>query len=342
MTVRLTPHYYEAVSPAELSKELASGVFRPVYYFYGTEDYRIKEAARTVVDRFIPKPQQTTNHTILSAGKSALKDILTELSVIPMLGEHQVFTINDIQTLSTDNIDAILSLLTPPDPNRVVIFISPSAKQPRKNSKIFKFLTSKTTPVEFPRLTQKSAHQKIERELKNHDIEIEPQALDILTELGGGDLGGITMEINKLIDFINGRKMVTREDVVAVTSDYQAYKVFELAECAAQGDFDKAISIIDFLLNRGEKSSGLLFWMSEHFIGLYLTQNRKPFGAEKKDISWKYRGQLNVYDNRQLERIIKLIAEADYQLRTGSGQDRLILERLIYHICTEKKNVSNA
>lgn len=330
------------MSPTELSKELASGVFRPVYYFYGTEDYRIKEAARTVVDRFVPKPQQTTNHTILSAAKSTLKDILTELSVIPMLGEHQVFTINDIQILSQENVETILSLLTPPDPNRVIIFTSPSAKQPRKTTKIFKFLISKTTSVEFLRLTQKSAHMKIEKEFKNHDIDIEPQALEIMTELAGGDLGGIMLEINKLIDFINGRKKVTRDDVMAVTSDYQAFKVFELADRAAQGDFDKAMSVIDFLLSRGEKPSGLLFWLSEHFIGLYLTQNRKPFGAGKREISWKYRGQLNVYDNRRLEKIIKLIAEADYQLRSGTGQDRLILERLIYHICSEKKNVSNA
>jgi len=304
LTVCPTPHYYEAVSPTELSKELASGVFRPVYYFYGTEDYRLKEAARTVVDRFVPKPQQTTNHTILSAAKSTLKDILTELSVIPMLGEHQVFTINDIQILSQENVETILSLLTPPDPNRVIIFTSPSAKQPRKTTKIFKFLISKTTSVEFLRLTQKSAHMKIEKEFKNHDIDIEPQALEIMTELAGGDLGGIMLEINKLIDFINGRKKVTRDDVMAVTSDYQAFKVFELADRAAQGDFDKAMSVIDFLLSRGEKPSGLLFWLSEHFIGLYLTQNRKPFGAGKREISWKYRGQLNVYDNRRLEKII--------------------------------------
>lgn len=330
------------MSPSELTKEIKSGKFRPIYYFYGSEDYRIKEAEKALVARFLPKAQQTTNHTTVSAAKSKLEDILTELSIIPMLGERQLFTITDIQSLSQSNIEKILSLLTPADPNRLVIFSTPSAKLPRKNSKILKFLISEATPVEFPRLKEGSARNRIVKQLDKADVKIDRDALDMLTRLSGGDLAGILQEVDKLIDFVGTDGTITKKEVSELTVDYQVFKVFELAGFAALGDFDKSLSIINFLLNRGEKISGILFWLSDHFIGLYLTQNKKRYAQNKSDISWKFKGQLGLYENSRLEMIIHLIAEADREIRLNTGQDRLILERLIFQICSEKKKAADA
>ena len=129
------------MTPGELNKELESGKFRPVYYFYGSEDYRIKEAGKAVAARFLPKSQQSTNVTRMSAAKDKLEDILNELAMIPMLGERQLFNISDIQSLSQLQIKKILSLIDSKDTTRVIILSSPSAKTPRKNTKLFKYLT---------------------------------------------------------------------------------------------------------------------------------------------------------------------------------------------------------
>lgn len=342
MTVRRNAHYYGIVSPAELSKEIEGAKFRSVYYFYGTEDYRIKEAEKAVLTKFLPRPQQATNHITLSASKQRLEDILTELSMIPMLGDRQVFTISDIQFLTPVQVERILTLLTPADPSRIVILTSPSSKTPKKKSKMLKMLEDKTAAIQFARLQEHSSRGKIKSLLKDRGIEIEPEALDILVELGGGNLGGMIGEANKLIDYVGEDGTISKEDVAAVSSDYQVFKVFELVERAAFGDFDKAMNIIDFLARRGEKLSSLLFWMGEHFIGLYLAKNRKPFGAGKRDFSWKFRDQINLFENSQLERIIKLIAEADSELRSNIKPERLILEKLIYNICAEHKKTANA
>jgi DNA polymerase III delta subunit len=295
------------VSPSELAKAIEAGRFEPVYYFYGSEDYRVKEAEKKLVGIFLPKPQQATNYTILSAAKGKIEDILTELSMIPMLGERQVFVVNSIQSLSQKQIEKILNILTPPDRNRIVIFASPSAKTPRKTTKLFKFLVSKTTAVEFTRLPTISSRGKIRALLKEGGIE----------------------------------KMIKSEDVAAVSSDFQSFKVFELTDQAAVGHFDKALSIIDFLLNKGEKPSGLLYWFGEHFINLYLTKNRKPIGAGKKDMSWKYKNQVDLFDNLSLESIIRLIADANYDLRNNIKPEKLILEKLIFNICSLNKKTAD-
>jgi len=339
----LTPdrnqYYLGIVSPSELAKAIDAGRFEPVYYFYGSEDYRIKEAEKKLVDIFLPKPQQATNYTILSAYKGKIEDILTELSMIPMLGERQVFIINSIQSLSQKQIEKILNILTPPDQNRIVIFASPSGKTPNKKTKLFNFLISKTTAVEFARLPTVSSKGKIRVLLKEGGIEIEPEAMQMLVELGDGDLGGLIGEVGKLIDYVGESKKITAKDVADVSSDFRSFKVFELAGQAALGYFDKALSIINFLLNKGEKPSGLLFWLGEHFINLYLSKNGKPVMVGKKDMTWKYKNQFDLFDNSSLENIIRLIADASYDLRNNIRPEKLILEKLIFNICSlNKKN----
>jgi DNA polymerase-3 subunit delta len=342
LTLSCIAPYYGVVSPAELNKELESGRFRAVYYFFGSEDYRIKEAEKVVVSRFLPKVQQTTNHITLSAQKDSLENIINELSMIPMLGERQVFKINDIQMLSQTQIEKILSLVTPPDPNRVVIVASPSAKAPNKKTKLFKFLSENTAAVEFAKLRGDSASSRIRSMFKKARVEIDPEALRILTELSGGDLGGLVSEVGKLIDYIGEGGTVTKDDVALLSSDYQVYNIFELADRAATGDFDQAMSIIKSMDRSGVKPSSLLFWLGEHFVGLYLAKNRKSFGSGKRDMSWKYQDQFGLFDNYQLEKIINLIARADFDLRSNIKPENVILEKLIYSICSECKKAANA
>lgn len=325
------------MSPAELAREIDAGRFRAVYYFYGSEDYRIKEAEKKLAGIFLPRRIHSTNFIIMSALKSKLEDILTELSMIPMLGERQIFVIDDIQSFNQSQIEKIFSILTPPDPNRIVVFASPSSKTPRKTTAFFKFLASKTTAIEFTRLPLQASEGKIKTLLKEKGMEIGPEALRMLAELGDGDMGGIIGEVGKLIDYVGEGNDIKAEDVAAVTSDYQAFKVFELADQAAAGRIDKALNIINFLIKKGEKPSGLLFWLGEHFINLYLTSNGKPIGRGKRDMNWKYRPQIGLFDNIQLEKIIKLIAEANFDLRNNIRPEKLILERLIFNICSTGK-----
>ncbi|UCD16393.1 MAG: DNA polymerase III subunit delta [Candidatus Zixiibacteriota bacterium] len=328
------------MKPSELIRELEVGRFRPAYYFFGSEEYRIKEAEKTLVKMFLGGQSPTTNHTVLSAAKVKISDILTELSIIPMIGERQIFTISDIQTVSPGDADKIVSLLDPPDPNRVVIFTSPPSRTSRKKSKVVTLLSGKTAAVEFGKLTGSMSERKIRFMLGEHDVEIDPDAMQILIELGGGDMGGLIAEVNKLIDYVGEGGRVTRDDIARVSSDYQAFQTFELAEKVASLEIDHALEIMDFLLRKGEKASSLLFWLGEHFIGIYLTKNGKPVRQGNRDQSWKYRKHVNLYENKQLERVIELIAEADRELRSNIKPERLILEKLLINILVENRNKS--
>jgi DNA polymerase-3 subunit delta len=324
------------VTPNELSQELESGKFRPVYYLYGPEDYRIKEAEKYLIKKFLPKAQAAINHITLTVSKGNLRDVLTSLSVYPMLGEKQVFTIDEIQVLTPGEIEKIIKILTPPDPNRLVILVTPSSKLPRKDSKTLSFLKEHAAAVEFDRLPEQQAERRVLMLLKENGIEIEPEALKILILLCGGDMGGLNEEVNKLINYIGGEKIIRKEDVARVGSDYQVFNIFELAAVAARGNPDRALEIINSLMLQGEKASGLLFWISEHFMNLYLAKNRRAASDRKQRGFWAVKDQINLFDNTRLEEIIELIALADFELRNNIHPERFILERLVLNISNRR------
>lgn len=323
------------MTPAELGKELGRNKFQPVYYFYGSEDYRMKEAEKAIASRFLPKSLLKTNHTILSAKKQKLGDILSELSIFPMLGEGQLFSITDIETLKPKDIEKILKLMTPPDPNRVIIMSTPSAKLPRKNSKVLMLLNKKASAVEFGRMTENMSAGKIKAMLDEKKIEIDHDALQMLVTLGGGNIGGLIREVDKLIDYIGEAGVISKEDILSVCTDYQQFKIYELADKVATRNLDDSLEIVNSLLRKGETPSGIIFWLSEHFIDLYLVKNHKPLPGYKQKMSWKFNKQVNLFDNDQLELIIKQIAETDVALRSGLKLNQTIIEKLIFIICLQ-------
>lgn len=333
------------MSPNELLKELEAGKFRPVYYFYGSEDYRIKEAERSMVRKFLPRQSWSIGHNSFSVSKSNLKDILTELSMMPMIGEKQAFTIKDIQSLTPQNIEKLLSLLDPPDPNRMVILISPAAKTPRKGTKTKKLLTEKAAAVEFKKYTKIESEKKIRFMLRDNEIEIDDKAMKMLIEMSGGDMGGIIGEVNKIIDFVGKGAKVSSDNVAEICSDFQSFQNYELGEKVASFDLDIALGTLHNLLNKGDRASTLLYQLGDFFLGVYLVKNGKPVRLGKLDQSWKYRKHTGLFSSGQLEEIIQLIAMADRDLRGNIKPESMILEKLIiniYSICKEKSSSSRA
>lgn len=320
------------MSPAELIKELSKGKFRPVYYFFGSEEYRIKEAEKETVRRYLPPALVKTNHTTLSASKSKLEDIVAELSIFPMLGENQAFTITDIQSLGQKQVEKIIKLMTPPDPHRVVIMTSPAGKAPGKKTKFYSYLMDNTAAVEFARLSRTSAEKRLKAMFAKNNITIDNEALEMLATLAAGDLGGIILEASKLIDYVGENGKITPAEVAAVSSDYQGFKIYELTDYVARREIDRALSVIDFLVRAGESWPGLMYFMGEHFVDLYLIKNNKPLGSGRQFMAWKYREQINFFGNEQLEKIIELIARADRDLRSNIKPERAIVEKLIIQI----------
>ncbi len=307
----------------------------PSYYFFGTEDYRIAEAEKFIARQFLPDRQLITNYRKIDGKKTSCADLITELSSLPMLGERQVFAITSFQSYPPKEIERILRLLTPAQPDRVVIFSSPSSKTPKKNSGFFTAVTKVAEPVEFRRLSQREVESLIRRNLEKEGIHIEPQAVTLLAELIAGNRGALEAETSKLANYRQAGETVSVEDVRQIASGYEVFNIFQVADVVVTGNTRKVLQMIESLLAAGNSASTVTSLMLQHFISLYLVKNgKKPLGRRGFLIP-KLTEQATKYDNSRLEEIIVDIADTEAELRKGRLKPEMALEILALTLAGE-------
>jgi len=325
-------------TPGEFLKEISSGKFQPVYYFFGEDDYRIVEAEKYLASQFIPDLQLITNYRRFDGRRTAYADLQAELAVYPMLGEKQLIAVSNIQSYKKEDIEKILKMLTPADPNRIVVLSSPADKAPNKKSAFYKKMTTTVVSVEFNKLTDAETRRMVGRKLEKNNLKIEPEALNLFTELIAGNRGALEAETDKLINYMDEGQTVTREDIQKVASGYQVYTVFTLADHIIAGQSKKVLQQIELLIADGNNPTGILFFLGLHFISLYKVKNNKPLEAHRRWLTYRFRAQAEKYESEQLEDILIEIARTDADLRTGKLKPALVLETLALKLTGEKRN----
>lgn len=320
------------MTPQQLLADVTSGKFKPVYYFFGSEDFRIIEAEKFLAAQFLPNRQLTTNYRRLNGKKTSATDIIAELSVYPMLGERQVFSISDFQSFKPKEIERILNVLQPPDPNRIVVLSSPSDKAPRKKSPFYGTMAGAAELVEFKKLTSDEGKSMIRRRLERHQLKIEDRALDLLVDLIAGNRGALDVETEKLINYRAAGETVTTEDIRVLAAGYEVYSIFELADKIVAGNTRHVLAQVKQVLAEGTSPTGVLYHLGSHFVSLYLVKNGKPLEPYRKFLTSRFRTQAARYSNQQLEKMIIQIAETDAELRHSPLKSETLLETLILQL----------
>lgn len=319
-------------SPKQLFTDLKSGKFQQVYYFFGAEEYRITEAKKYLVNQFLPNLQQSGNYIRIDGRKTSTQNVLAELSALPMLGERQVFAISDIQSYKPTERERIFKILNPPDPNRIIIFSTPPARTPKKSSAFFKSIQNIAEAVEFQKLTVAESASQIRGKFKRAEMEIDNEAVNLLSQLLAGNRGAMENEINKLIDYKSKGEVVTRDDIKTISSGYEVYNIFHLADQVVSGDSNKVLKMIHSLLGEGVSSIALVTLLQQHFISIYLVKNNKNPVGNRSFLIPNFRRQASKFSNSQLEKYIIDIAKLDSDLRYNLMKPEQAMEILALKI----------
>jgi DNA polymerase III delta subunit len=321
-------------SPNQLLESISKGKFRPVYYFFGAEDFRRTEAEKYVADHFLPDMQRATNYHRIDSKRISAGELMANLSNLPMLGEKEVFIIGSFESFKPKEIEQILRLLKSDDPNRVVILSTPSSKSPSKKSEFFKLMSDVAETVEFPRFRSDETQKFIRSRLAKNKISISSDALDLLTGLVSGDRGGLESEVNKLIDF-KGAGEISVADIKNICVGYELYGIFELADIIIQGKTQRTLRAIISLLGAGTNVDTLIVLLQQHFLSLFLVKNGKAPVGNRGFLTWKFRQQAETYSNPQLEKIIITLADANAEVRHQRLPQNLVLEMLALNLSSQ-------
>jgi len=319
------------MTPTQVFEEIKRGKFRPVYYFYGEEDYRKTEAARFLLKQFLPDEQQVLNAVRLTAGKADFEGICAEISSLPMLGERRFISIDEIQKLTPTQQKKLASLLAHPIPEMVIVLSSPAVRTPKKNSAFFRDIGKIGEPVFFGRLSGQTARLKIESQLKSAGFTYDAEAVALLLDLTGGDFGGLTGELEKLSLSAESGSHIGVEQVKIMASSYQEYNIFELIDFVAAHKIDRALAVYNDLIQKGMYPVPIVNILSGHLVKLMLIHEGKNVPGAPFYVN-KLRSQAGSYPREKLKEAIIRTAETDRAIRQTKVAPEFLVENLIREI----------
>jgi DNA polymerase-3 subunit delta len=319
------------MTPTQLQKEIGAGRFKPAYYFYGEEDYRKTEAARFIVNNFIPQQQRLLNHVKLSVEKADFESICNEIAAIPMIGERRCVHIDNVQRLKPTQQKRLFSLLEAPVPGLLVILSSPAAHTPDKKSAFLRDVSKVAEAVKFDRLTANDARSRIERALRSSGFTYDAEAVNLLVSLTGGDFGGLSGELEKLSLSSEEHSHIGVAEVKSLVSSHEEFTIFELIDLIAAGETDRALYVCYDLLQRGNKPVPILLMLSRHLMNLAKVIAGKKVAGHPFFVN-KLRQQARTFNEARVTAAISRVAETDRKIRHSSVDDEILLENTIRDI----------
>lgn len=324
-------------TPQTLVKDIMAGRFKPAYYFYGEEDYRIAEAEKFVTQQFLPDRQQAANCIRIDSRQTKPAELAADLASLPMLGDKQVFLIREFQTYRPNQLEQLLRYLTPADPHRIVVFSSPSARLPKKGSAFLKQMAQLSEMVEFKRLSFGEASAVVRAKLAASRLAISPEAAKALVELCGGSRGRLDSELAKLINYARPDELIGPETVLRLCTGHELHSIFDLSDAIVDGNAGQTISQIRQLVAEGTPPSTLLALIHGHIVALYLVKSGKGSLGRREFLRPKFQQQASRFQAGWLEAAIIAVAEADAQLRNAAVPPQLTLEALALSLVNQKR-----
>ncbi len=212
-----------------------------------------------------------------------------------------------------------------------------------KTERVRKFYGAIPEVVEFRRFAAEDARTELERLAREMKVALEPAAAEALVEALAADMGRIAVELEKLRLY---GKPVTAEALTLLVPDARQSTIFALVNALGRRDRARSLDALDALVREGEYLPLALTFLAGQFRMAMVAKEANLRGASHLQSHFQRQGvpmwgsraeqvwlTASKFTPAQLERGMKLIFEADRDLRSARPDDRTIVENFVVRLC---------
>ena len=212
-----------------------------------------------------------------------------------------------------------------------------------KSERARKFYAAIPEVVEFRRFSPAEARGELDRIARAAKVRLDPAAAEMLVDALAADVGRIAVEIEKLALY---GKPVTVDDLPLLVPDARQSTVFALVNALGRKDRARSLETLDALVREGEYLPLALTFLATQFRMALVAKEANLRGAQQVQSHFQRVGvqmwgsraeqvsQTAVkFSKEQLERGLKLIFEADRDLRSARPDDRTVVENFVVKLC---------
>ena len=307
-----------------------------MYLLYGKEELLIQRKIEQ-----IKKENQLQDLDIneYQMDTVSLKEAIDDAETISFFHDKKAVILNQCTFLTTATkkgtleqpIELLEEYIKHPNPSTIFICVVASEKLDERK-KIVKALKKEATVVECNQVP--NMNQFIQELFKNYRISKED--INLFQKRVGNHLELLEQEAEKLKIAAIEDKMITTELIDDLTVQTIDLDIFSLIEAIVNKQKEKAMTMLDEMIKRGEEPIMILIMLANQFRIIYQAKELYQKGYTEKNIA----SMLNIHPFRikkALEKgrmfpsdilltYLKQLAELDYQIKNGEMNKRLGLE----------------
>lgn len=181
-----------------------------------------------------------------------IRELRDKAMLTPTIGKYKVYIIDEIHMLSKNAFNALLKILEEPPEHIVFIFATTNPE------KIPATILSRVQIFHF-KLANKSVMQPfLEGICQKEGINIEKDALSLLIEQGGGSFRDSLSILDQLSNLHADKStLITAEEVSSALGVPKQVLIQELLASYEQENVDQIRSLVEELINQGNKAEGI-------------------------------------------------------------------------------------
>ena len=318
-----------------------------IYLFYGTENYLIEQAISSIINKRLSNDEKDMNFFTYDLLNEPLENVVEEAETLPFIAGHKVVLAKNAllftgQKLKIEHDLAGLEHLiqSPPDYSTIIFWVPYEKLDERK--KIVKRLKEQGTIKSFNTLKGEELLGWIQNKGKEEKVSITEEAAELLVNTSGPDLKILAQEIKKMAIFVGENGKINKGVVEELGARTMEQNVFALSEHLANLQYEQAFTVLyDLLLNK-EEPVKIIALLARQFRIMLLAKEMYQKGYSHQQIGSQIGAhpyaikialqQSTAFSDLQLKKILKQLAEIDYEIKTGRKEKVLALEMFIFYL----------
>ncbi len=314
------------------------------FILYSSEDYSLLRIAE---NEFVS--QNKDNEIIrYEQGEFDISEIVTELGMVSFFSEKRVVLIrlSDVGKLDDDDFELMCNTIELSEACRVGLFINYADKYAAegKRAKALKVLFERLGSCKhLMPLSGERLKKQLLSTVKGIGCTVDNASIDLLVNKFSQDVILLNNEIEKVAALSNYGN-ITVESVQQISTTVLSADIFALISMLTTGKQKECFDRLSVLIDLGQEPIAILAAITSSFVDIYRVKigekHGKKYGMVFKDFGYKgsdYRlkksSEISVRLNRKkIVAIIKLLNEADLQLKSTSVERDIVLYRYLFDI----------
>lgn len=323
----------------KLNAQLAKGKVVPVYLLTGEDLYR-KNLIIAAVRRAINPDEFNTFEA--RADRADLGDVLSLANTPPVFAPARLVVLHDIEKLRKDSKEMLLRYLANPLETTVLVLTHNDSKKMKTEKSLAEAAASAGAVCNFDELKNDDLSSWVRTQAREKGLDLSFDAVDLLCNLVGGELGALENELEKLALYTLDRtdKTVSVQDVLASVGFSKEQNPFELSNAITACDKKRALALVDKLLDDGEEPVSILAKMTYPIEKMARIKRFSQGGMGAGEIAkaaglqyWESRlvnNARNFPSVKIFEQTLNRIIDADMSLKSSSvTEPKIVLKGIL-------------